>query len=150
VNDEFGHQAGDDYLRSLAGTLKVHARRASDLAARYGGEEFALLLLDVPLESVRAVGEQIRAAVLDLSIAHTAPAGTGCVTISVGCSSLIPQRDMVVDDLIARADKALYRAKHDGRNRVCCAIPDTDSRPAHPALSRLRDRIKMFGAGRGG
>jgi diguanylate cyclase (GGDEF)-like protein len=149
-NDEFGHQAGDDCLRSLAGTLKEHVRRASDVAARYGGEEFAMLLLDVPLDNVRTVGEQIRASVLDLSIAHPAPAGAGCVTISVGCASLIPQRDMAVDDLIAHADKALYRAKHDGRNRVCCAVIDTDSRPARPALSRLRDRIKMLGAGRGG
>ena len=143
-NDELGHQAGDDCLRSLARTLKDHARRSSDVAARYGGEEFAMLLLDVPLENVRSVGEEIRAAVLALSIAHPRAEGTGCVTISVGGASVVPQHDMQVSDLIARADKALYRAKDDGRNRVCCDLLDTESSRATPALTRLRDRLRIL------
>jgi diguanylate cyclase (GGDEF)-like protein len=150
-NDDFGHQAGDDCLRTLARTLEEHARRSSDVAARYGGEEFAMLLLDVPLANVVSVAEEIRSAVLALSIAHSATSGSGCVTISVGCASFIPQREMAVDELIAQADKALYRAKHDGRNRVCCEESNGAApTPAPPALSRLRERIKMIAARGGG
>ena len=108
-----------------------------------------MLLLDVPLENVRSVGEEIRAAVLALSIAHPSREDIGCMTISVGGVSLVPQRDMQVSDLIARADKALYRAKNDGRNRVCCDLLEAEQSQSTPALTRLRDRIKVFAA-RGG
>jgi len=146
-NDHLGHQAGDDCLRSLARTLKEHACRSSDVAARYGGEEFAMLLLDVPLENVRLVGEEIRAAVRALSIAHPSTQDGGYVTVSVGGAAIVPQRDMQISDLIARADKALYQAKHDGRNRVCCDLLEEEaSGPATPALSKLRARIKVFAA----
>jgi diguanylate cyclase (GGDEF)-like protein len=101
-----------------------------------------MLLLDVPLENLRSVGEEIRAAVLDLCIVHPAAEGTGCVTISVGGASFVPNRDMQVSELIARADKALYRAKEEGRNRVCCDLLETE--PSQ--LTRLRDRIKLFAA----
>lgn len=145
-NDQLGHQAGDDCLRRLAGALKDSARRPSDIAARYGGEEFAILLLDVPPQQAYTFAEEIRAAVFALSTPHPGAPGTGCVTVSVGCVSLLPQRDMLVDELIARADKALYLAKHEGRNRVCCERAGGESGPARPALRRLHDRVRAFAA----
>ncbi|MEH3140675.1 MAG: diguanylate cyclase [Mycobacterium kyogaense] len=120
-NDLYGHQAGDECLRHIAGVLAHLADPSVCVAARYGGEEFAVVLsgCDDPAGFAKGVVTAIRS----LSIPH-AGAATGTVTISVGVATLRPWRQTVLDadlaiwDLLERADKALYAAKSDGRDAV--------------------------------
>lgn len=108
-NDSAGHQAGDDCLRRVAQALRDSVHRAADLVARYGGEEFAVLLPDTDLESARLIAETLRQNIEAL----------GLVTISVGIASGVPTRDGTgIENLVGRADAALYEAKRGGRNRV--------------------------------
>ena len=91
--------------------------RPGDKVARYGGEEFAVLLPATSAHGAVSVAERIRCAVLDLGLTHTANAG-GLVSISAGAAAITPLRNSVPQDLIRIADKALYVAKAEGRNRV--------------------------------
>lgn len=115
VNDTFGHPAGDKVLREAAAALSSAVRAGSDLLARYGGEEFVCMLVDTDMEKTRETAERIRSAVEDLSFEM--PQGPFRVTLSIGVA-LYPQDGRQGPDLLARADKALYRAKQTGRNRV--------------------------------
>ena len=115
VNDRYGHACGDMVLRQVAQTLLLHCR-SSDLVARYGGEEFAVLLLETEAEQAQQVAERLCAAVRTLSFSH--PSGSFHITISFGVTSLSPQRNQDLATLIEEADKALYAAKHNGRDRV--------------------------------
>jgi two-component system chemotaxis family response regulator WspR len=121
-NDQYGHVKGDECLTSVAKAIESTVRRAADLAARYGGEEFAVVLPSTDLEAARLVGEKIRAAILALGIAHELDA-TGQVTVSIGVSALVPDRDTTASELIKQADAALYQAKQSGRNKVVTASP---------------------------
>ncbi len=118
-NDRYGHVAGDDCLRRVAGAIAGGARRPTDLAARYGGEEFALVLPDTGFEGALAVAEKIRAAVCALRLAH-ADNPPGHVTVSLGVYSARPALDKGHDALawVEAADALLYDAKANGRNRV--------------------------------
>lgn len=118
-NDTYGHQAGDDCLRQVAGTIQRNLERPSDIAARYGGEEFAVILPDTEIAGAFYVAEKIRHAIHELKQPHASTA-YGQVTISVGVAALIPDKENSFNDLIQAADRALYRAKDEGRNRVCC------------------------------
>ncbi|MBI4005562.1 MAG: diguanylate cyclase, partial [Gammaproteobacteria bacterium] len=100
------------------------ARRGGDVAARYGGEEFTIILPNTTLEIARGIAEQIRTAIEDLCMPHDASQIKDIVTASFGVASLIPSRDQTPDFLIKYADKALYKAKQTGRNRV--AVADLD------------------------
>jgi diguanylate cyclase (GGDEF)-like protein len=111
LNDEHGHQVGDDVLRDVARVLSAHAR-AGDVAARYGGEEFALILADTDLEAAALAAERLRKAV--------AAGSTVPVTVSIGAASF-PRHGATGFDLIQTADSALYAAKTRGRNRVVAA-----------------------------
>jgi diguanylate cyclase (GGDEF)-like protein len=104
----------------VAAQLAEVCRRSGDVCARYGGEEFILLLTDTDTAGAKQVAEQVRLAVLALAIAHP-QAATGRLSISAGVASLIPAADDSAP-LLQQADEALYRAKHQGRNQVCCAI----------------------------
>jgi len=116
-NDRFGHPAGDEVLRRVAGALRSTIRRADDIAARYGGEEFALILSATNADDAALLAERCRGAVEALAIPHTAnPAGS--VTISVGVAVAVPVYDASPMALVVEADGALYRAKAAGRNRV--------------------------------
>jgi diguanylate cyclase (GGDEF)-like protein len=118
-NDIYGHAAGDECLRTIGRLIKeLAARRPGDLAARYGGEELAVLLPNTDVAGAVVVAEQIRNAIHDLNIEHTGnPAGI--VTISAGVDARVPVRgEGEPAELIVAADKALYRAKSGGRNRV--------------------------------
>ncbi len=117
-NDTYGHQMGDDCLRSVASVLATAAQRPSDLVARYGGEEFAVILPSVDHAGACAVAERIRQSVAALAIPHSGSDGREVVTVSVGLACGIPARGMSEKNLITLADQALYRAKHTGRNRV--------------------------------
>lgn len=108
-NDEHGHQAGDDLLRRVAGILRDTVHRAADLVARYGGEEFVVLLPETSEEDAQRIAETLRARVEE----------TGLVTVSVGVATRVPEREAAAcDDIVRRADEALYMAKRAGRNRV--------------------------------
>jgi diguanylate cyclase (GGDEF)-like protein len=116
-NDYYGHLAGDDCLQRVARTLETVVARPGDLAARYGGEEFALVLPDTD-NGARILGERCRAAVADLQIPHQASPLLPVVTASVGVATTIPRPGSTPEELIVRADQALYRAKLLGRNQV--------------------------------
>jgi diguanylate cyclase (GGDEF)-like protein len=119
-NDQHGHALGDTALRFLAECIRAHTRRRGDLAARYGGEEFVAVLPDTDDHGAARVAEAIRREVernrLD-GCAQTVPA----FTVSIGCATSRRGRHASVDALSHQADMALYRAKRNGRNRVCCA-----------------------------
>lgn len=124
-NDEYGHQAGDGCLRQVAAALRACARRAGDLPARYGGEEFAVIAAGTDAVAARALAEKMRRHIEALEIAHRdAPAGV--VTISVGVAS----GRCSPDELLREADRALYRAKQTGRNRVAGAEETSAPTPA--------------------
>ncbi len=116
-NDIYGHQAGDQCLRRVARELEVVARRPLDLAARYGGEEFAVLLFGTNLSDALDLAEASRRGVERLGIPHSGSVDWGVVTISIGVASVTPQVETDTSLLINLADKALYRAKRNGRNR---------------------------------
>lgn len=117
-NDFYGHQAGDKCIRKVAYKLKRTARRKTDLAARYGGEEFVLLMTNIDPLHAQEIAENLRQTILDLNIPHAASPIHHLLTISVGCNVLIPTNGLTPDQFILDADKALYRAKNIGRNRV--------------------------------
>jgi diguanylate cyclase (GGDEF)-like protein len=144
-NDTLGHQAGDECLRTVARAVESLARRPTDLVARFGGEEFVVLLPDTSLEGARGIGEAVRAAVSELAIAHPGmpfDGQAGRVTVSVGCTAMIPPPDSRMQDLIACADEALYLAKQRGRNSVCIKRFDDVANAVGPAMRRLRERIR--------
>jgi diguanylate cyclase (GGDEF)-like protein len=121
-NDHYGHIAGDECLRRVAATLAAGTRTATDVVCRFGGEEFAIVLPDADRVGATALGERARAAVAALALPHGA-ADAGIVTVSVGAAAVVPRRQDAPEDLLGRADSALYVAKEDGRDRVRCAGP---------------------------
>lgn len=119
INDRHGHRTGDDVLLHIGRTL-ASCLRPQDLLARFGGEEFAVLLPGVGAEAALMVGERLRAAV-EKTAALIESAGRAVelpITVSVGVATTIAQEPETVGRLLERADRALYRAKEDGRNRV--------------------------------
>lgn len=114
INDQYGHAAGDAVLRTVAQTMR-DCCRGGDIAARLGGEEFGLLLPETTLAQALQVAERIRAAVAGATTAG--PDGAVLrVTISIGVAPLLHGGG--IDGALSDADRALYRAKHQGRNQV--------------------------------
>ena len=128
-NDLYGHQAGDDCLRRVAGCAAQEADDDGCVAARYGGEEFLILLPRTSIEEARRVAERLRAAVVGQRIPHAGGEELGVVTASFGVASA-DKTAMKFDALTAAADAALYQAKRGGRNRVSLAGAPADSRAA--------------------
>ncbi|NKB49426.1 MAG: diguanylate cyclase [Alphaproteobacteria bacterium] len=115
-NDTYGHQLGDEVIRLVAGCMSAKTKDG-DTAARYGGEEFSVILPEASLQDAEAVAEQIRVTVAGQKIVRKASRQTlGSVTLSIGVAQL--RAEDSDEDLIARADAALYAAKHAGRNCV--------------------------------
>ncbi|CAG37249.1 diguanylate cyclase [Desulfotalea psychrophila] len=119
-NDNYGHLTGDECLKKVAEQLRKIPHRSTDLVARYGGEEFSLVLLNTT--DAASVAEDCRRAIEDLQIAHAFSPTSNVVTISAGVSTCIPKSGMDSSLLVAAADKALYRAKRLGRNRIATNI----------------------------
>jgi diguanylate cyclase (GGDEF)-like protein len=115
-NDTYGHQIGDDALRRIAAMLRASLRFTADRVARMGGEEFAVVLPQTALEDARTMAERMRNAILELRIPHVHSTVGKVVTISAGVSTSSGKTS--AREIIASADKALYRAKLAGRNRV--------------------------------
>lgn len=118
-NDTYGHQSGDECLKRVAGVLSETIKRANDLAARYGGEEFVAVLTDTDMEGALTMAETIRARVEALQIPHS-QSNHQCVTLSIGVAAAVARGEDDMNDLIAAADRLLYRSKENGRNRSSC------------------------------
>jgi diguanylate cyclase len=120
VNDTYGHLFGDRVIRAVAQVIKNNVK-GRDTAARYGGEEFVILLPDTPLEGALTLAEKLRHTVEHGRIKRSNSASdtaesTAKITVSIGVARFMPGESSV--SFMDRADKALYRAKHDGRNQV--------------------------------
>jgi two-component system, cell cycle response regulator len=129
VNDTAGHQVGDTVLRQVAGCFQA-CIRDTDTAARWGGEEFAVVLPQTHLAGALTVAERIRR---DVGALRLGPSSGVSVTASLGVSSYPAAHVHTTEELVRAADEALYRAKRDGRNRVCLtdpAGPDTQPTPS--------------------
>src|SRR5581483_3565624 len=131
-NDRYGHPAGDECLRRVSRAIEETLPRPGDIVARFGGEEFAVLLPNTDEAGAAVMADRIRRAVLALAIEHDASVAL-VVTISAGVAALAPGGLEGVEALVRRADQALYRAKHLGRNVVVCASsldePSADKQP---------------------
>jgi diguanylate cyclase (GGDEF)-like protein len=117
INDELGHDVGDDVIKEFSELVTSHLR-ASDILVRYGGEEFVALLPECEQTEAVVVGRRVCSAAAAASIAALAP---GRVTCSVGVACWVELRMATGAELLREADKQLYRAKNSGRNRVCPA-----------------------------
>ena len=142
INDSFGHAMGDEVLRTFAEVARS-SMRASDVIGRLGGEEFAVIVAE-PMDLATRIAERLRAAFEEAGMAVGGRAIGATVSIGVA-SSCEPLTDL--SPLLARADAALYRAKHDGRNRVYAGddrpVPRQVARPAAigqdaPAMEPVR------------
>jgi diguanylate cyclase (GGDEF)-like protein/PAS domain S-box-containing protein len=126
VNDRYGHQVGDDCLRSVSHTVQSHVSRPADLVARYGGEEIAVILPDTDQEGALELAEQLRRSVEELRIPNQDnQEGNGIVTVSIGVAtaySRVGGRIAMPEGLLMAVDRALYEAKHEGRNRVATSM----------------------------
>lgn len=121
-NDTYGHQEGDECLRQIAQVLVKSMDRGGDLLARYGGEEFVAVLPGTSLSGASFVAGQMRQAVEELAIAHNG-SPFGIVTTSFGVATALALHETDPLDVVGAADRALYEAKHAGRNRVSRATP---------------------------
>lgn len=116
-NDRYGHQEGDECLIKIAQAAQKALYRPTDLVARYGGEEFVVILPNTNQAGAIMVAERIREAIKKLSIPHSASEISDRVTISLGIASLIPEAKICSEMLVEQADRALYIAKNQGRDR---------------------------------
>jgi diguanylate cyclase (GGDEF)-like protein len=121
-DDVYGHPAGDRCLQAVGRVLTERIQRAGDIAARHGGEESIVLLCSTDLEGACRVAEKLRAAVAELHLHDAGPEGSHQVTVSIGIATVVPREGHTLDELIAAADRALYRAKAEGRNRVVSVV----------------------------
>lgn len=118
-NDTYGHQLGDDCLKTISRVLKEFSKRGGDVAVRYGGEEFCLILPNTDLNKAIHIAQAIREAIEKEKIPHKTSSISPYVTASFGVSSnQIKELTMNYQQLIVTADKALYFAKEAGRNQV--------------------------------
>lgn len=139
-NDHYGHQEGDRCLREVATAIRVAARRRPlDVVARYGGEEIIAILVGGARADAAAAAEDVRRAVTDLGIAHSASGTRPYVTVSMGVSTVDPGGDYSHERAVRLADIALYTAKARGRDGWACHEPaEAPVPPAAPADALLK------------
>ena len=118
-NDHYGHIAGDRCIKQVAQSLHQRMRRAGEFVARYGGEEFVCLLPHSNLNDAVRFAPTICENVQQLNIPHEHSKSAQHVTVSLGVSACVPTKGMTFQELITKADQALYQAKAAGRNQVC-------------------------------
>jgi len=118
VNDRYGHAAGDAALRTVARTIRT-VHRATDTSGRLGGEEFGVLLPETPLDEAVGIAERLRTGVANHTVDHDGQSIS--LTLSVGVAT--NRKGDSLDELMARADAAMYEAKRGGRNRVASSAP---------------------------
>jgi diguanylate cyclase (GGDEF)-like protein len=122
-NDHYGHKKGDACLKIVAEAVRQTVGRASDQVSRYGGEEFVVVLGNTPLEGALKIAENIRMAIQNLGILHKDAKNHGIMTVSVGVTSTQPTRETRPETVLVAADRAMYRAKHAGKNQVAYSTP---------------------------
>ncbi len=125
-NDAYGHLAGDECLVQVAGALREGCRRTIDLPCRWGGEEFAVILADTGLDQALACAERIRALVEAAALPRPGQMPDH-VTVSVGVAIAQPMPSAGAGGLLEAADRAMYAAKHGGRNRVAHATAEAET-----------------------
>ena len=121
VNDTYGHIVGDKVMRTVAETL-TSGLRSVDMIARFGGEEFVVVMPETTEDSAKTVAERLRRRVSETRVFYEDVEEPVSVNISIGLTLRMP-KDKTAEDLMHRADKALYDAKNTGRNRVCLRCP---------------------------
>lgn len=117
-NDNYGHQSGDKCIKLIADIIRQYSRRPLDLCARYGGEEFVILLPHLTLKEAVEHAERIKKSISNLNIKHSFSDVSSSVTVSLGVAGIVPVKNTSPDLLIKAADRALYKAKANGRNKV--------------------------------
>jgi diguanylate cyclase (GGDEF)-like protein len=123
VNDRFGHPAGDQALRAIASALESEARRSGETVGRYGGDEFVIVIPQADLAASLAFAERARSSVSRLRM-RLGEEAVG-LSVSVGAASVMPSMTVKREELLRRADRAVYRAKEAGRGRaVALAVED--------------------------
>jgi diguanylate cyclase (GGDEF)-like protein len=124
-NDQYGHQAGDDCLRAVAAAVSG-AVRVTDVVSRYGGEEITVILPSTSTAGAVETAEKARSAIEALQIPHEGnPEGGGWLTVSVGVATALARLGGTMrmpESLLLAADNAMYKAKHEGRNRVATVL----------------------------
>jgi diguanylate cyclase (GGDEF)-like protein len=123
-NDEYGHLAGDECLRTVARSIKASIRRPSDFCARFGGEEFVVVLPNTDEAGALRVAEMIRTRVRSIAIPHPRSTVDSFVTVSIGLATVVPTSGRSRQDFLHDVDMALYRAKEAGRDRTIQVAPD--------------------------
>jgi diguanylate cyclase (GGDEF)-like protein len=116
-NDTYGHLQGDELLKVAGAIFKKNLKRSADFVARFGGEEFGVLLYGTNSYQANVIAERIRKGVEEEIILTTTGVQTK-FTVSIGVCSMIPSSNLEYDHIIEAADKALYKAKQNGRNRI--------------------------------
>ncbi len=116
-NDYYGHQEGDECIKTVANTLKSLINDTDFFVGRYGGEEFVIILHSVDKQQTLDFAENLRKSIAELKIEHR-KSDFGIVTVSVGCTICIPDNNTQYEGIIEIADNALYKAKYAGRNQV--------------------------------
>lgn len=117
-NDAYGHVAGDECLKRIAGLLGGVAQRPRDVVARFGGEEFILLLPETDAATARMLVGQVEGRIAALAIPHAGSVVADRVTVSIGLGTTVPGEDAAPRAFVALVDRLLYAAKHAGRNRI--------------------------------
>lgn len=117
-NDTYGHLKGDDCLKSVASILKQALKRPGDFAARYGGEEFAVILPNTDDIGAAIIAEELRTSIEKACITNINSLCAEHITVSLGVVTRFPGQTYSPNEMICAADRALYRSKHEGRNRV--------------------------------
>ena len=117
-NDTYGHLKGDECLKAVAKVIDKSVNRPSDFCARYGGEEFVVILPNTALKGAVDVAEKIRTNIQKIGIEHIKSLPLQVVSLSLGVTSMETKTSMSHEELVNKADKALYMAKEKGRNRI--------------------------------
>jgi len=121
-NDNYGHLEGDECLKRVAAALKRAVWRPADVVARFGGEEFGVILPETDEEGAKIVSDRLRESVLKEKIPHEFSPVSDVVTVSIGVASAVPRPGSNYRAIIEEADRALYEAKRNGRNRVVVSV----------------------------
>jgi len=117
-NDNYGHLEGDYCITKVAKALSNSVTRGSDFVARYGGEEFVAILSHTEIEGTFLVANKMLENIISLKIPHSFSKVSDYITVSIGIANLIPTKKLKTNELLKRADEALYKAKNNGRNRI--------------------------------